>query len=50
MTMPILEATTLSEGVKAVTTEAYSIISKNQDLGRWMFNSWLEGELQDRSY
>ena len=49
-TFPLPEDPKLPKSVEIVTTEAFIIATSAQDFGRWLFNDWLEGVLQDKSY
>ena len=49
-TLPLPEDPKLPKSVEIVTTSAFNVATSAQDVGRWLFNDWLEGVLQDKSY
>ena len=49
-TLPLPEDPSLPKSVEIVTTSAFSVATSAQDFGRWLFNDWLEGVLQGKSY
>lgn len=49
-TLPSPEDPRLPKSVEVVTTSAYDVAASSHDFGRWLFNDWLEGVLQDKSY
>lgn len=50
VTLPLPEDTSIPKTVEKVATAAYNIVETSPEFGRWLFNEWLEGVLQDDSY